>query len=246
VIIDNYFNLHHFSYFIIFNQFTISIILSIENFSVDETTPEPTMAPTMAFIEGDDETNSPTTFPTTTPTAPDDTTPPTTFPTTTSTAPDDTTVTANVNDPPTPGFECDKFAVHAGKKIDFQGAKTTVTHGSVGISPGTDISGKYVMIDGIFEPDSPNAKACQASKYPHFDHHRSFPCDYIIQNGDLSGLTLVPGVYCSGTHSWSTEEFSITVLDAGNRYDSKWLFLAPIGLLKTGKGSSVSLRKIII
>jgi hypothetical protein len=55
------------------------------------------------------------------------------------------------------------------------------------------------MIDGIVEFNTAKAIACQAEKRPMFDYLSSLKCDYIVHNGELSGKTLVPGVYCTDT-----------------------------------------------
>jgi hypothetical protein len=44
--------------------------------------------------------------------------------------------------------ECAKFAIHGGSKVAFNGEVTTVHQGNVGMSPGTSITGNYVVENG--------------------------------------------------------------------------------------------------
>lgn len=134
------------------------------------------------------------------------------------------------------------FSVHAGVSVNFEGAVSTIDHGNLGVSPGTEILGDFVIIDGIIENnDSPDSITCQAEKQPQIDYLNSLKCDYTIASGDTTGLTLVPGVYCSGTGSWTSQEFGITTLDAVNYSYGKWIFQTPSGSITTGVSSSIYL-----
>jgi hypothetical protein len=54
--------------------------------------------------------------------------------------------------------------------------------------------------------------------------------------GDLSGLTLIPGVYCATT--FSTVASSVVTLDAQNNLAAQWIFVTGTTII-TGASSSI-------
>lgn len=60
--------------------------------------------------------------------------------------------------------DCAIFSVHAGTAVSFNGALTTVSTGSVGVSPGTSITGSYSLGTGAIEPNTASAVNCASSK----------------------------------------------------------------------------------
>lgn len=140
---------------------------------------------------------------------------------------------------------CVQYSIHAGDQVTFNGATTAVLNGNLGVSPGNVIQGEtpsqYVIYAGMVELATNSSKACEASKQPQYEYLISQKCDFTVKNGDLTGLTLLPGVYCSGTGSFTTQEFGITVLDAQDDSYAQFIFLAPEGTVQTGKSSSLYL-----
>ena len=120
---------------------------------------------------------------------------------------------------------CKLFAVHAGAGVAASGSQTTIGVGSVGVAPGTSITGNIVLMDGAFEANSPAAINCAADELIAYDAAKGAycPANQTLSNPDLGGLTLYPGVYCSGNFIISA---GIVTLDGQNRSDSQWLFQA--------------------
>lgn len=54
-------------------------------------------------------------------------------------------------------------------------------------------------------------------------------------------MILKPGVYCSDTGNFTSQEFAYLILDADNDSRAQWTFQAPNGTLATGKSSTVYL-----
>ncbi len=94
---------------------------------------------------------------------------------------------------------CSTFAIQAGTTIDFNGAVTQVTAGDVGVSPGTLVSGSYVLGTGTIEDNSPLAIQCASDELTAYTAAKAQSCPSAnnLAIPDLSGVSLGPGVYCS-------------------------------------------------
>lgn len=100
---------------------------------------------------------------------------------------------------------CSTFAVEAGTAITFAGTVTTLATGNIGVSPGTSIGGNVVVSDGSFERQSTLSIACARDlDIAYLAASEAVPTvmlsltPSILQpTADLSGLTLIPGVYSS-------------------------------------------------
>lgn len=117
---------------------------------------------------------------------------------------------------------CATFALEAGSAMNFNGAKTYINEGSIGISPGTTILGSYQVIDGSVEVTSTRSNQCQADRVTAYNAANAAPCYANNTRTELSGLTLGPGVYCSGG-AMSLSAGTLT-LDAFGDSSAEWIF----------------------
>lgn len=108
--------------------------------------------------------------------------------------------------------------------------------GLVGLSPGTSITGSYVINDGPVQINTANANSCAATRVIAFQTASSAKCDFLMGGGDLSGLTLIPGVYCATT--FTTVASSIVTLNAQNNLAAQWVFVTGTTVI-TGADSSI-------
>ena len=120
---------------------------------------------------------------------------------------------------------CKLFAVQAGTGVAASGSQTTIALGSVGVAPGTAITGNLVLLNGAIEANSPAAINCAADELIAYDAAKGAHCpaNQTLSNPDLGGLTLTPGVYCAGNFIISA---GIVTLDGQNNSSSQWLFQA--------------------
>jgi hypothetical protein len=86
-----------------------------------------------------------------------------------------------------------------------------------------------LAIDGTYDLDTAYNTASTAS------------CEYILSNSELSGLTLIPGVYCSSSGFFTIAKLEFVTLDAQNITDSVWVFQTTT-TLTTGDDSVVKFR----
>ena len=124
---------------------------------------------------------------------------------------------------------CELFAVHAGAAVAASGGQTTLGVGSIGVAPGTSITGNIVLLDGVVEANSPGAINCASDELIAYDAAKGAycPANQTLSNPDLGGFTFYPGVYCSGNFIISA---GIVTLDGQNNADSQWLFQAATSL----------------
>jgi hypothetical protein len=108
--------------------------------------------------------------------------------------------------------------------------------GLVGLSPGTSITGSYDINDGPAQINTANANSCAAKRVIAYQTASSVSCDFLMGGGDLSGLTLIPGVYCATT--FSTVASSVVTLDAQNNLAAQWIFVTGTTVI-TGASSSI-------
>ena len=121
--------------------------------------------------------------------------------------------------------DCANFAILAGTSVNFNGAKTVVQSGSVGVSPGHQIGGSYEIVAGTEESNTPLAKSCAANLYTLYNQASSAQCtaNHTLQTADLAGVVLTPGVYCSAVGKFEFSAATIT-LDAQGNTNAQWIF----------------------
>jgi Ice-binding-like len=118
--------------------------------------------------------------------------------------------------------ECAKYAIKAGTAVTFSGKLTTIYTGDVGVAPGDSIGGSFLIADGTEESNSPSANQCSADLRSAYNTLVAAPCPASNSYAELGGLTLAPGVYCSG----SEMKFSASTLTLDGQGDpnSQWIF----------------------
>ena len=124
---------------------------------------------------------------------------------------------------------CTAFALHAGSAATFDGNKTIITTGSLGVSPGNFASGNFQLLDGSIEIDSTRANDCAHDRITAYNALAAASCPTNQTKTELSGLTLTPGVYCSGKQL--TLSATTLTLDARGNSDAQWIFQAGSSLI---------------
>ncbi|HUP29557.1 MAG TPA: ice-binding family protein [Usitatibacter sp.] len=126
-----------------------------------------------------------------------------------------------------------QFAVLGGSAVTNTGA--TVVTGSVGVSPGTAITGfppgSIVPGSGLLHSANAVAAQAQADLTTAYNDAATRPCGTVIAGGTLGGLTLTPGVYCGAASLTGV----LTLNGAG-----VYIFQFPSTFV-TASGSSVAL-----
>jgi Ice-binding-like len=127
---------------------------------------------------------------------------------------------------------CAPFAAFAGDSITFNGRRSTVLTGSVGTSPGLFTVGDYKLLSGETESNTMTALNCAIDFRQAFRFAANATCSLnnTLLSSQLSGLRLLPGVYCTKEQISNLSDAAIT-LDGCNISSSKWLFKAPGQLL---------------
>jgi uncharacterized repeat protein (TIGR01451 family) len=128
------------------------------------------------------------------------------------------------------------FVVLAGTTVANTGA--TVVSGNLGVSPGSEITGfPPGLVTGTTDPDGPAATQAQsdlAAAYAAAEEATELPCETTF-NGNLAGLTLTPGVYCTGAAAAITGTLTLNFEGDPNAF-----FLFRInGALTTAAASAV-------
>lgn len=141
-----------------------------------------------------------------------------------STPPRFTVQTANI-----PLGACALFAVQAGSAVTFDGNKTTITSGSVGVSPGSSIGGSFQLKNGSVEIDSTLSGSCAGDRITAYNAAAGASCPANQTVSELSGLNLGPGVYCAD-QILTISTTSLT-LDGGGNTDAQWIFQAGSSLI---------------
>jgi hypothetical protein len=120
---------------------------------------------------------------------------------------------------------CADFVVQAGTAVSFNGAQTTVSTGNVGVAPGTAITGNVALGTGSIQDTTVAASNCAADELTAYDELQGLTCppQNTLANSDLSGVTLFPGVYCSGSGFLTLFDGSLT-LDGNGDTDSQFIF----------------------
>jgi hypothetical protein len=133
---------------------------------------------------------------------------------------------------------CVTFNALAGVTISFISLATTFSLGSIGVSPGTSITGTYVLKDGNAYSNTEEAIDCMTDFTTAYNSASVATCEYYLSLGELSGLTLSPGVYCSAPGTFAIAVSGLLRLDAQNISSSQWIFQADT-TLTTGVDSVV-------
>lgn len=128
------------------------------------------------------------------------------------------------------------FGVLGGSTVTNTGS--TVVNGSVGVSPGTAVTGfpPGVVIGGTIHSNDGVAIQAQVDLVTAYDEIEATPCTVDLTGQDLGGLTLTPGVYCFDTSAQLTGALT---LDALGNPDALFLFKTG-STLTTASGSSVT------
>ena len=133
------------------------------------------------------------------------------------------------------------FVALAGGTIAFGTDETVISSGSLGVSPGTDISGNYLLTDGTAESASPSSTAAALALAIMYNVGSTLRCQYPLKTGALSGLSLGPGVYCAlSGGGLSISDLGVLTLDASNDARAQWIFQTT-GDLSVGSEASVAL-----
>nr|AUW31269.1 hypothetical protein [Cladonia uncialis subsp. uncialis] len=121
---------------------------------------------------------------------------------------------------------------------DVTNTGVTTIDGSVGVYPGTSITGfPPGVATGVYSYGDPAAAAAQADAATAYGAATGSPCGTDLSGEDLGGMVLAPGVYCFAT---SAELTGVLTLDAGGSSNAQWVF--QIGTtLNTATGSAVLL-----
>ena len=124
---------------------------------------------------------------------------------------------------------CETFAVLSAAGITFAGRQTIIQTGNLGVSPGTSVTGNFLLYNGTTEINSDLANGCQADLLIAYNLAMAAVCPASNIVADLAGLTLIPGVYCSnGGISISA---SSLILDGGGIHTAQWIFQAASTLI---------------
>jgi hypothetical protein len=119
---------------------------------------------------------------------------------------------------------CADFSIQAGTSVSFNGVQTNITTGSVGVAPGTSITGTPLLSTGYStEADTSSAINCAADEATAYSYLTGITCTQTLANSDLSGVTLFPGVYCTGS-GYLTLKAGALYLDAQGDSNAQFVF----------------------
>lgn len=127
------------------------------------------------------------------------------------------------------------FAVLAGSAVTNTGP--SVVNGSVGVSPGTSVTGfpPGVVVGGTIHSADATAALAQSDLTAAYNAAAAVPCTTDLTGQDLGGMTLTPGVYCFATSAQLTGTLTLNFLGNPNA-----TFIFKTGsTLTTASGSSV-------
>ena len=116
--------------------------------------------------------------------------------------------------------------------MSFNGALTTIFTGSVGVAPGTSITGSYAVKTGALEQNSLKSIQCASDLIIAYGAASGATCDphNLLPSSDLSGLTLYPGVYCSASGAFIISATTLT-LDGRGDSNAEWIFQTATSLV---------------
>ena len=130
--------------------------------------------------------------------------------------------------------------VLAATSISFGTGRSVLPRGSIGVYPGTSITGNYTLTLGSVESDNVASKQAEHDLAVGYNRAMTAACQYSLASGDLSGLTLISGVYCSTPGTFSIVQLSYVTLDGKNAPQNTWIFQATTTVI-TGTDSSMIL-----
>jgi hypothetical protein len=121
--------------------------------------------------------------------------------------------------------QCAHFSIQAGTSVSFNGVvQTNVTTGNVGVAPGKSITGTPLLAPGYTtQTASAAAQNCAADEATAYGYLKGLTCTNTLANSDLSGVTLLPGVYCTGS-GLLTLKATILYLDAQGDANAQFIF----------------------
>jgi hypothetical protein len=119
---------------------------------------------------------------------------------------------------------CAQFIALAGSEITFQSKATVIVSGSIGTSTGTKINGDYELKGGQAYLNTGPALTCKEDFTGAYNDASVATCQNKLAAADLTGLILLPGVYCSDPGTFSIAANGKVILDAQNNSDSQWIF----------------------
>ena len=139
---------------------------------------------------------------------------------------------------PVPLGTAASFAVIAGTTVTS--ATPSTVSGDIGLSPGTSVTGAFVQTNGTQHVNDTLAQSAQTDlTAAYLDAAAQSPTTSVV--GNLSGQTLVPGVYGSASSLLLSGTVPLT-LDGANNPSSVFVIKAG-STLTTGTGSSIVLTR---
>jgi outer membrane biosynthesis protein TonB len=136
---------------------------------------------------------------------------------------------------------CENFTVLAGTNLQFLTGQTVLKTGSIGVSPGTSISGNYSLRSGSTYTNSAEAIDCAYDLAGTYNTASTATCEYYLSSSALTGLTLTSGVYCSTDGTFTIGKLGYVTLDAKNVTGAVWVFQTSSNVT-TAASSSVIFR----
>ena len=120
---------------------------------------------------------------------------------------------------------CPAFAIHSKGSVTFQSVLNYVDVGSVGVSPGTSVSGSYIINFGTTQTgiSSPAVTTCASDSSIGITTGVTTRCTTILGSPVLPSI-MRAGVYCSDAGPLSIAAWSTVVLDGANVSTSVWYF----------------------
>jgi len=141
---------------------------------------------------------------------------------------------------------CANFTIQAGTSVSFSGVQTNVHTGSIGVAPGTSITGTPVLSSGYAkEPHTAAAISCSADQATAYLYLAGVTCTNKLANTDLSGVTLFPGVYCTGG-GFFTLKAGVLYLDAQGDGNAQFIFQAATTLITSTNTQIILLNGALV
>jgi hypothetical protein len=126
--------------------------------------------------------------------------------------------------------------------LTFGQGNTNITSGSLGVSPGTSITGNYQLSSGTTEISSTSAEDCAYDLDSAYNIASTATCqEENLISSELSGVILTPGVYCSSSGTFTIAKLGYLTLDGKNGANPVWIFQTTATLM-TGDFSSMILE----
>lgn len=123
------------------------------------------------------------------------------------------------------------FAIHGSSAVNANGAASFIT-GSVGVAPGTSITGfgpSEVLSPGVINDNDATAIVAQADKLTAYNNAAGQICNVTFAS-ELTNAVVTPGVYCSASGTFTLSSGSLT-FDGQGSNSSVFLFQAATTLI---------------